>query len=90
MERIHLFIAGRVQGVAFRWATQNAARSYGLCGWVKNMPDGRVEAMAEGERKILEIFKKWCHKGPPPSRVDNIECEWLEATGKFKDFNIKY
>ena len=90
MKQVHLYISGRVQGVAFRWATDNAAKSYGLTGWVRNLADGRVEVVAEGEPEILETFIKWCHQGPPSARVDDIETQWFDASGKFKKFAIRY
>ena len=68
--RVHLLVSGRVQGVAFRASAVDEARSLGLRGWVRNLPDGRVEAEAEGERARLLDLARWCERGPPAARVD--------------------
>lgn len=74
MERIraHVLISGRVQRVGFRFSTQDMATLYGLAGWVKNLPDGRVEAVFEGDRTAVEDMLRWCHKGPPHSQVKDV------------------
>jgi len=86
MERLHLIISGRVQGVFFRSNTEEKARQLGLFGWVRNLSDGRVEALAEGDRASLEIFLDWCYKGSPSANVENIEANWQKSTGEFKNF----
>lgn len=87
MKRAHLFISGRVQGVFYRAFTQEVANSLKLNGWVRNLRDGRVEAVFEGdEEKILLAIEK-CKDGPPFSRVDNIEIKWEEPEG-LKGFEI--
>ncbi|KPK64393.1 acylphosphatase [candidate division WOR_3 bacterium SM23_42] len=88
--RIHLFIAGTVQGVFFRAHTRNVAQASDLTGWVRNLPDGRVEVIAEGGRDRIAEFIRWCHKGPAMASVANVEIYWEEATGEFKDFGIQY
>jgi acylphosphatase len=88
MERVHLMIQGRVQGVAFRYATQDAAQRLGVKGWVRNRQDGKVELLAEGEREKLDQLVTWCHRGPSLARVDEVEVEWQEAEGEFKGFFI--
>lgn len=90
MKQVHLYISGRVQGVAFRWATNDVAGKYGVKGFVKNLADGRVEVLAEGEKDVLDLFVKWCKQGPPSARVTDMEIEWQDATGKLKNFKIKY
>ena len=90
MERLHLKIAGCVQGVFFRAHTEETARSLGLAGWVRNTEDGEVETVAEGERQQLEDFLDWCRRGPPSARVTNVEERWEPATGEFAQFSIKY
>ena len=90
MFRLHLIIAGRVQGVFFRAYTEQEARRLGLAGWVKNLADRRVETVAEGEKEALEEYKKWCHHGPPAAHVTHVDVPWEEATGEFKDFTVRH
>jgi len=73
MKRFRVFISGRVQGVFFRIFTQKKAKSLGLSGWVKNLPDGRVEAVFEGEPEMIKQMLNWCDQGSPASQVDKIE-----------------
>ncbi len=89
MKRLHLKIYGLVQGVYFRSTARDKARELGLSGWVKNMPDGTVETVAEGEEKKLHEYKKWCKKVPPSARVETVQEKWEEPTGEFKGFGIK-
>jgi acylphosphatase len=89
-ERAHVYVSGRVQGVFFRYETRREARKRNVRGWVRNLPDGRVEALFEGEKeKVLELIE-FCKHGPPGARVKNIEIEWSEYTGEFEDFYIRY
>lgn len=90
MKRAHIWVSGWVQGVFFRSHTRDMALSLGLNGWVRNLPDGRVEAVFEGEDDALKQMVSWCHKGPASARVDDAEVEWEEPTGEFEDFSIKY
>ena len=90
MLRIALTITGRVQGVFYRANARVQATELGLAGWVRNVSDGSVEIIAEGEKLMLEKFIKWCKIGSPSSRVDNIEVKWQTATGEFKNFAIRY
>lgn len=69
-------VTGRVQGVYYRASTQEQARTLGLRGWVRNMPDGRVELRAQGTRGRVEALLEWCRKGPPASRVESVEFVW--------------
>jgi acylphosphatase len=71
--RVRVWIAGRVQGVAFRYATREEAAALGLGGWVRNLPDGRVEALFDGPAEKVEAVLRWCAKGPPAARVTNVE-----------------
>ncbi|MBE3589472.1 MAG: acylphosphatase [Firmicutes bacterium] len=73
-----LLIVGRVQGVGFRAAARRQALALGLCGWVRNLPDGRVEAWAEGDAAAVKAFEDWCRQGPPAARVDRVEAEDAE------------
>jgi len=86
---VHLLIHGRVQGVGFRYYTQEIASELGLAGWVRNMPDGAVEAYAEGSRQALEAFIKHLHKGPPLSHVETIIPAWQTAKGTLPPFSIR-
>jgi acylphosphatase len=88
--RVHVLIEGRVQGVFFRAATRDEARKWGLRGWVRNLPDGRVEGLFEGEKKTLEAMLAWCRKGPPYAYVDHLEIDWQPYQGDLMDFRVVY
>jgi acylphosphatase len=79
--RAHVFVSGRVQGVYYRATTRETARERGVDGWVKNLPDGRVEAVFEGDREAVEELLEWCHTGSPNARVDDVEVEYGDPTG---------
>jgi acylphosphatase len=89
MRRVKIQVSGRVQGVYFRVFTQNKAKHFGIKGTVSNLPDGRVEIMAEAEHPVLEKFIKWCHKGPITARVDAVEIADLEVDEAWVGFYIK-
>ncbi|MBD3413921.1 MAG: acylphosphatase [Candidatus Aminicenantes bacterium] len=90
MERARLMISGRVQGVLFRDFTQRWASSFELKGWVKNLPDGRVEVLVEGDKdKINRLITK-LRKGPQMARVDDIDLDWREYKGEYSDFRITW
>ncbi len=86
--RVHLLVSGRVQGVAFRAYTVDEARRLGVAGWVRNLPDGRVEAMFEGGKRDVEEMLLWCRRGPKYSYVDHVEEEWLPYQGDLAEFLI--
>jgi acylphosphatase len=88
--RLEIVISGRVQGVWFRASTRDEARRLGLLGWVRNLPDGRVEAVFEGDEDRLSRMLDWCRRGPPGARVHNVEATRARATGDFQDFSIRY
>ncbi len=88
--RAHVFVSGRVQGVFFRDHTRRWAASLGLKGWVRNVYDGRVEIIAEGEKGKVESLIDRLREGPPISRVENVEVTWEEYTGEFSDFRVTY
>ena len=90
MKRIHIYISGKVQGVFFRAETQRAAMGFQLTGWVRNMDDGRVEAILEGEDTDVDKMLAWCHVGPPSARVEKVTISEEHYTGGFQDFNIKH
>lgn len=88
--RRRILISGMVQGVAFRYYTRAKARQAGATGWVRNLPDGRVEALIEGTPEVVADVIAWCRKGPPASRVDHVTVHEEPATGEFSDFDISY
>ncbi len=88
--RAHVYISGRVQGVFFRYETRYHAQKVGVKGWVRNLPDGRVEAVFEGEKEDIEYLIEFCKRGPPGARVDHVEVRWEPYRGEFKDFKIRY
>jgi len=89
-QQVHVIVRGRVQGVYFRASARGCARRLGLCGWVRNCPDGSVELIAEGEKEKLEQLVTWCHEGPPGAVVSGVNAEWREGTGAFVGFVVKY
>lgn len=86
--RAHVLIAGRVQRVGFRYSTQDMASLYGLTGWVRNLADGRVEAIFEGDRSAVEAIVHWCHKGPPHAQVEHVTVNYEPPEG-CKSFEIE-
>ena len=88
--RAYVRVYGRVQGVFFRANTVERARELGVYGYVRNMPDGSVEAVIEGDRdKVMKLIE-WMKVGPPLARVDDIEVEIGEFRGEYRDFRIRY
>lgn len=87
--RTSLRIKGRVQGVFFRESARREAERLGLKGFVRNLDDGSVEAVAEGPRGALEQFISWCHRGPPAARVDEIRATEEPATHEFHAFSVE-
>ena len=90
MKRGHVFISGRVQGVFYRSNTRKQALDMGLTGWVRNLADGRVEAVFEGEESDIQQIIEWCHSGPKYASVDRVEVYWEEPTGEFQTFSLRY
>ncbi len=88
--RAHLFIKGRVQGVFFRSYTRNMAVKLGLGGWVKNLYDGSVEAVFEGDKVLIVQAIDHCRVGPPGAFVDDIEVTWEGYSGQEKGFEVRY
>jgi acylphosphatase len=88
--RVRLIIRGRVQGVWFRESTRREAVSLGVTGWVRNLPDGSVEAVVEGPEDRVRRLVSWCHKGPPAavvSRVDETQESW---EGELAGFDVVF
>jgi acylphosphatase len=87
--RAHVFVSGTVQGVYYRATTRDTARDRGVDGWVKNLDDGRVEAVFEGDEETVEGMVEWCHTGSPQARVDDVEVEYESPEG-LDGFEIRY
>ena len=90
MKRIHVLISGKVQGVFFRAEAQRAAMDLNLTGWVRNLPDGRVETVFEGEDTNVDKMLAWCHHGPPAARVQEVIADEEKYISEFRNFSIKY
>ena len=88
--RASVFVDGRVQGVFFRSRVADLAISLGVTGWVKNLSDGRVEALLEGERDSVEKVVEFCRRGPSTARVTDFKVNWQEWRGEFSNFKILY
>lgn len=86
--RAHVWISGRVQGVAYRISAAKIATHLGLMGWVRNLPDGRVEAVFEGEEGAIESMVRWCHNGPPEAIVEQVRASYETPEG-LQSFNIR-
>lgn len=86
--RAHVIVRGKVQGVFFRAMAQDYGRSLGLTGWIRNLPDGNLEALFEGPRDRVEDMVAWCRQGPPHARVDGLDLAWEAATGEFKTLRV--
>lgn len=84
----HVLISGRVQGVWFRANIREKARWLNVKGWVRNLPDGRVEAVFQGEKERVDEMISWCHRGPPLAKVEDVKVEWREPKEEFEDFSI--
>ena len=87
--QLRVVIEGRVQGVGFRYATCTQAEKLGLRGWVRNLPDRRVEALFEGNKTDLETMLAWCQKGPALARVKNVEVSWNTASPQYTRFEVR-
>lgn len=87
--RVHVFVSGTVQGVYYRATTRDTARDAGVDGWVKNLEDGRVEAVFEGPEDDVESMVEWCHEGSPAADVNDVQTEYGEPQGE-DGFEIRY
>jgi len=88
--RVHLYVTGRVQGVFFRAETADVANRLGLSGWVRNLSDGRVEALFEGEKDDVEEAVDFCRRGPPGAQVQDLDVKWEDWKGEHPDFRVVY
>lgn len=86
----HVFVTGKVQGVYYRQKTMETAQSHGVTGWVRNLPDGRVEAVLEGDESGVKSVIEWCKIGPPKAQVENVDTKFESYSGKFSEFTISY
>ena len=86
--RARIVVTGIVQGVAYRQSTVLEAERLGLAGWVRNLPDGRVEALAEGPRERVESLVAWCWRGPPSARVSDVAVRWEEPAAPLAGFTV--
>ncbi|NJR64362.1 MAG: acylphosphatase [Leptolyngbyaceae cyanobacterium CRU_2_3] len=84
----HVFVSGKVQGVGYRASTWDMAQLLKLNGWVRNLRDGRVEAVFEGERTQVEEIIRWCHQGPPTAVVDQVAVEYQTSEG-LRSFDVR-
>jgi acylphosphatase len=90
MASLRATVHGHVQGVFFRAFVQEQAERLELTGYVRNQPDGVVEVAVEGEKQNLEKLVGYLKTGPPGARVDEVKIDWVEYTGKYKDFSVRY
>lgn len=88
--RAHVVVSGRVQGVFFRQETRNQAKAWNVTGWVRNLPNGKVEATFEGEKDNVEKLVEFCRHGSSDAHVDKIEVQWSSYKGEFNSFRIVY
>ncbi len=87
--QLRMIVSGRVQGVGFRYATVHEAEKLGLKGWVRNLPSGEVEIVAEGGEEALGMLVSWARRGPRAARVGSVHEEWSENLGHFAEFRIR-
>ena len=87
--RLHAIVRGDVQGVGFRYWIADQARDAGLAGWVRNLPDGSVECLAEGPRARLDELAELLRRGPSSAEVEEVELEWREAAHDLERFQIR-
>ena len=88
-KRVHLIITGRVQGVWYRSYTKDKAQKIGLTGWIRNLENGDVEAIFEGEEKAIEEMIVWCYSGSPLAEIDDIQTMYEKFSDEFEEFTIQ-
>ena len=89
LKRAHVRVSGQVQGVFFRDSTRQKAEELGLAGWVRNVPDGQVEALFEGPSEKVEEMVRWCEEGPQRASVDNVDTDFENAEGDLEGFEVR-
>ncbi len=87
--RAHIFISGKVQGVFFRQTTRRQAENLDVKGWIRNLPDGRVEAVFEGEEESVKSIVEFCKHGPSRAKVENVELKWEDSINEFHNFKTR-
>ena len=87
--RVHIFVSGRVQGVFFRQDAYKEAGRLGIFGWIQNLPDGRVEAIFEGEKEAIGKMISWAREGPISAKVDDFKADYEEYKDDFKNFEVR-
>lgn len=88
--RLRATVHGRVQGVNFRYYTRQQARQLGITGYVRNLWDGTVEVVAEGERHNVTRLLSWLHRGPSMAFVEKVDAQWLPSIDEFQHFEVRY
>jgi acylphosphatase len=88
--RAHLLISGKVQGVYFRHNTQIVASRHNVTGWVRNLQDGQLEVVLEGDGIDVGHVIEWCKIGPPEAKVEHVNVQYKNYTGEFKEFKVNY
>ena len=88
--RVRILVSGMVQGVSFRYYTQELAQRLGVHGWVRNTHNGRVEAVFEGEKETVERMLNFCRHGPSGAGVTNVKVKWENYRGEFSGFEVRY
>ena len=88
--RARVIVSGKVQGVYYRQNTMETAKAHGVTGWVRNLTDGRVEAVIEGDEHSVNKVIEWCKQGPPRAEVENVDAKFEVYTGEFSEFTISY
>lgn len=88
-QELHLFVSGHVQGVSYRANAAAMAARLGLAGWVRNLVDGRVELLAQGDEKALKSLLGWAHQGPMLARVEHVDAHWCEPAQNLAGFEVR-
>lgn len=88
IDKLTVVVSGRVQGVGFRFALRNEAVQRGICGWARNLPDGKVEACFEGDKSQLDQMAAWCATGPRWAYVASVDCQWSCGEPCYDSFEI--
>ncbi len=89
LRRVHLRITGLVQGVSYRACARDEARRLGLRGWVRNLPGGEVESVAEATPDVVDRFIAWCHQGPAEARVEAVHVDEAAIDAPFTTFEVR-
>ena len=89
-QRVRIFVTGKVQGVFFRQALKIKAKQNNVFGWVRNLQDGRVEAILEGQDENVNVLVEWCHGGPANARVEDVDIRSEKYSNEFSNFEVLY